>query len=173
MYVDFDLLDPQSRIWVYQADRLLTEVERSRLEVQLQQFCRTWKAHGRDLRASFRILHNRFVLLGADESHNAASGCSIDTSVAALREIGRALGIDLLNRQQVAFLRGDEVHCIALGRVRDAVGQGLLLPDTPVFNTLVSTAADLAEHWIKPAGNTWLARYFAGEKRTEDHTKSP
>lgn len=172
MYVDFNLLDPHSRIWVYQAERLLSKAETDRLESHLQQFCRTWKAHGRDLRASFRILHSRFVVLGADESHNAASGCSIDASVAVLREIGRVLDLDLLDRQQVCFLHGDEVHSIALARVRDAVGQGLLRPDTPVVNTLVSTVAELEEHWVKPAASTWLARYFSGEKSARDHTKS-
>ncbi|RYF58255.1 MAG: hypothetical protein EOO39_34485, partial [Cytophagaceae bacterium] len=81
MYVDFDKLPDTARVWVYQADRPLSDGEVNTISESLQQALNQWAAHGQPLLASAQVIENRFVVIGVDESYTLPSGCSIDASV--------------------------------------------------------------------------------------------
>lgn len=171
MFVDFERLGPAARLWVYQADRLLTKDEKSTIDEQMQDFCRTWKAHGRDLRSSAAVLHDVFLIVGVDETQNPVSGCSIDASVAAIRELGARLSIDFFDRLQVAYMNGGEVCVLKKGQIPGAIASGILEKETPVFSNTIAKAEDLATKWLMPAGSTWLSRLFtSAEKMTQPDT---
>ena len=80
MYVDFDTLKDNSRIWVYQSSREFNGDEVKAIEAKLKDFVNEWTRHGDDLKASFEIKYNHFIILAVDESFNQVSGCSIDAS---------------------------------------------------------------------------------------------
>jgi hypothetical protein len=166
MFIDFELLGPNARVWLYQADRILSDGEVLRINAYMHDFCRGWKAHGRDLVSSSTVLHNVFLIIGVDESHNEASGCSIDASIAVIRELGRRHSIDFFNRLQVAFLNGNEVRLLKKAEIPGAIKTGILMPETPVFNTLINQAAYLKTGWLVPAGQTWLSRFFTPDEKT-------
>jgi hypothetical protein len=46
--------------------------------------------------AGYQLVEQRVLALAADEARTAASGCSIDSRMAALRALGDQLGIDWL-----------------------------------------------------------------------------
>ena len=164
MYLPFEQLPGHSRLWVYQADRVLTAAEQELISTSLQEFCSGWKAHGHPLHTSFRISHGHFIIIAADEQAAGATGCSIDSSVRHLKQLGAQLGIDLFNRGQVAFLRGDQVDLAPVSGLKAAFTAGTLTPETLIFNTLVSTISEFETGWIIPAGRSWLSRYMPSEK---------
>ncbi len=86
-------LNDSARVWIYQADRPLkgTEIEEIRERGRL--FVASWAAHGEKLDAAIEVLHDRFVVLCADEAQVKASGCSIDRSVGFVRELESDLGL--------------------------------------------------------------------------------
>ena len=98
MFVDFDLLPPTARLWVYQANRPFTPGEERQLKAELSAFCDQWATHNKALRTSYSIERNQFLLMAVDDNHMLASGCSIDDSVHRVQEIGRNLGIDFFDR---------------------------------------------------------------------------
>src|SRR3954471_14253672 len=102
MYVPFESLSDNSRVWIYQANRRMSASEASSLDKLLQQFCGNWNAHGEPLKTSFRIEHDQFVVLCADEDYHAPSGCSIDSSVRILKEFQASAGVDFFDRTLVA-----------------------------------------------------------------------
>ncbi|UPT69069.1 MAG: hypothetical protein M0D57_10815 [Sphingobacteriales bacterium JAD_PAG50586_3] len=69
------------RVWIYQADRLLTDSEQQMLAEASAQFVAQWSAHGTPLTAAAQVLNGYFLVLGVDEAQAQASGCSIDKSV--------------------------------------------------------------------------------------------
>ncbi|MBT8312756.1 MAG: ABC transporter ATPase, partial [Eudoraea sp.] len=81
MFVDFKDLPDTSRIWIYQANRPFTEEELVEVHGFMKEFIEQWTAHGKDLQAGYEIRYRRFIILGLDQSHPSASGCSIDASV--------------------------------------------------------------------------------------------
>lgn len=164
MFIPFEAMQPLSRLWIYQSDRKFTTQEKAIITSQLQLFTEKWAAHGHPLKASFGIREDQFILLAADESHESASGCSIDDSVRTIQGIGNQVGVDLFNRNRVAFKSTNDIVLIPLTELKQAYHQGIWNEATPTFNNLVQTCGQIETEWIVPAGKTWIKRYVPAEK---------
>ena len=160
MFVPFESLPATSRVWIFQADRPLTADEMPVVEVRLRQFTDEWAVHGTPFDTSYLIRFNQFIILAADESRQNASGCSIDSSVRVLKEIEGLLGVQLFNRNLIAFKSGDNVVLIPLNELKQNFQSGILNEGTLTFNNLVSVKGDLETSWLVPAGETWVKRYI-------------
>ena len=160
MFVPFESLPPSARIWVFQSDRAFSDDELKIVNEKLRAFTNTWSVHGKPLPTSFRVDYNRFIILGADESHHATSGCSIDSSVRALKELEQLLSVNLLDRNLVAFMQDDRITVLPLQKLKENFSRGILTADTLTFNNLVATREQLDKSWLLPAGQTWIKRYM-------------
>lgn len=165
MWIDFDKIADDARLWVYQANRSLSPAEVETIEQALQPALQSWAAHGQSLLASAKVVENRFVLIAVDEDKALPSGCSIDTSVRFVQSIGQQLGqlgnpVDFMDRSAVYRAADGSVQALALPEIKAAVADGLLTPETTVFNTLVKSKAEFLSHWQVKAVDTWLKRYF-------------
>jgi hypothetical protein len=160
MYVPFNNIPDHSRIWIYQASRKLTGPERQRATDLLKAFCDTWTAHQQELKTSFTIEHDQFIILAADEDYHQPSGCSIDSSVRALKDLQNQLGVDFFDRTRVAFMVNDEVVTRPLANLRGVFESGELAADTLTFDNLVPSRGDLSRKWKTPVEKTWLAKYL-------------
>jgi hypothetical protein len=145
---------------VYQANRALTAAEVAAVETDLQPALANWAAHGQPLLASAKVVEGRFLLVAVDEGAGLPSGCSIDSSVHSVQQVGQSLGIDFMDRS-VTYLAADHtVQSLPLGGLKAAFADGTLTPETIVFNTLVKTKAEYLAAWHIPAAQTWLRRYI-------------
>ena len=99
----FDHFAPSSKVWVYQAERNLSSEEVAVADKAIEQFTEQWAAHSQELKAKGAILHQRFLVLMVDESQANASGCSIDSSVHFVQELGKHLSIDFFDRLNIAY----------------------------------------------------------------------
>ena len=160
MYVSFDELDNKARVWIYQSNRSLQPEEVNWLQKNAEVFAEKWAAHGSGLLASAKVLHNQFLVLAVDESNHGASGCSIDSSVAFVKQAQQELGVDFFDRSKVAFQLNEAIELIPLTELKNKIAEGLISNDLPTFNNLVATKKDMMESWIAPAKETWLERYF-------------
>jgi hypothetical protein len=160
MFVPFEKLSPESRVWVYQGSRAFTKDEATYLASALHAFCEQWSAHGEPLKSSFRIESNQFVIMAVDEDFHNPSGCSIDSSVSVLRQIHQATGIDLLDRTSVAFEIQGQTVLVPITQLKQQFQDGILKPESITFNTLITTKQDWTTRWKLPAQKTWLAKYL-------------
>lgn len=160
MYIPFNELPPQARLWIYQASRPLTPAEQAGIAPALQEFAAEWSAHGKALEASAELLYDRFLVLASNEDVTSASGCSIDKSVHFVRELEQQLHISFFDRTQLAFLKEGEVELVAMQELKTRVAAGEIDKNTLYFDTLVTNYGDLQQAWPRPVGNTWLSRYF-------------
>lgn len=160
MYTPFDNLPADSRIWIYQSSRKLTAQEKQLASATLKDFCESWTAHQQTLKTSFSIEHDQFIILAADEDYHQPSGCSIDTSVRALKDIQNQLGVDFFDRTRVAFLVNGSVTTHPLSRLKAVFESGELGGDTLTFDNLVPSRGDLTQRWKTPVEKTWLAKYL-------------
>lgn len=158
MYCPYDEMPGHSRLWIYAASRTLTEAEERTIGESITGFCEQWAAHGRPLRASWKIHRQRFILLLADEQAAGASGCSIDASTREIRSLGEKIGVDLFDRR-VPFIINDEVVPIGLGELKTLLADGAWSADTPVLPMHASTRLEWEEGPV-PAASTWLNRYL-------------
>ena len=160
MQFPFENMPSHARVWVYQANRNLNTAELEKAEEVLAGFTTDWNSHGHGLSSSYKVFYNRFVVLAVDEAAYGASGCSIDKSVNIIKELEQVIGVTLLDKMQIAYLKNDEIASLDFRNVKPAIADGTLLPDTVIFNNLVNSIEELQNSWKQAAGDSWLARYF-------------
>jgi hypothetical protein len=163
MYIPFSDIDFQSRVWIYQADRKLTDEEVGIITQTLKASLDGWEAHGKPLTASGKVFEHRFVVIAVDENDELPSGCSIDKSVHWIQAIGDSMQINFLDRS-LAYVGADhEIHTVPVPKIKQAVTDEILLPSTIIFDNQVTTKAQWMNHWKTAAADSWLNRYF-GQK---------
>lgn len=160
MYVPFENLPDTARIWIYQSDRQFTALEKDTISSTLITFTKQWTAHNQTLGASFAVLYDRFIVLAVDENINQASGCSIDGSVRAIRNLEGSLNVDLFNRLNVAFLKDEDVQIVPSAILSAKLDEGIWNGSSIVFDNTIRTKAELNSSWKVPAGSSWLKRYL-------------
>ena len=160
MFISFDSLPSNARLWIYQADRSLNPTEEKSLTIILQEFCAQWEAHGQPLKTSFKIEHHRFVILAVDENYSNASGCSIDGSVRIFKSLQQELGINFLDRSTVAFLLADEVKTFPLTELKNLFLSGRLTASSSTFNNLIERKSDFEKAWLTTVAQSWLVKYL-------------
>ncbi len=160
MNVPFEHLDPNSRIWIYQSTRKLNHEEQQFILENTRRFLDDWTAHGNDLQAGVKINYDQFIIIGVNEAVNEASGCSIDTSVNYIRELGKALNLDLLERSKVAFKNQANIELVDFSEIRKMIGQGNITPSSMVFNNAIASKAELENGWLLPVEKSWMKKYF-------------
>lgn len=157
---EFDTLPDNSKIWIYQSPRLLDPKEQEYLESTLLTFVNGWESHGNKVNASFKILHNLFVVIAADESSTMASGCSIDKSVHLMQKVGQDLGLDFFNRTNIAFMLGEEIAIEKLKEFKNGITSGKISGHTKVFNNTITQKLELTNNWKIEAQHSWLSQFF-------------
>lgn len=160
MYIPFEELSAESRVWIYQGSRPFTPHEEGLMSKALKNFCEQWNAHGQALKSSFRIEKNQFVIMSVDEDFHNPSGCSIDSSIGVLRQIHSATGVDLLDRSKVAFYLDDKVTLIPISELKSNFASGRLQASTITFNTLATTRAEWETKWQIAAEKSWMTKYL-------------
>lgn len=160
MQIPFDQMPKNARVWIYQADRVLSAQEQETINTTGNQFLAQWAAHGSDLKSAMNLLHDTFLIVAVDEGIHAASGCSIDSSVNFVKQLGEDLKINWFDRTKVAFIYEDEVFMESINNLKQTISAGKITQNTLTFNNLVQNVGEFDEKWLLPANETWLKRYF-------------
>lgn len=160
MYIPFEQLPSDARVWIYQADRAFSAEEEKMISAVLTDFCAQWMVHSQPLRTSYKIEYNHFIILSVDENAAQASGCSIDGSVRVIKELGAQLHIDFFNRLKSACLIDGRVAVLSRQEIAAAFSSGNVLSSTLTFNNLVATKGEFETTWKIGIENSWLAKYL-------------
>jgi len=161
MLTDFKNLPDDSRVWIYQTNRKFTEEEVTEIETKTASFLKEWTAHGSDLQAGFEIKHNRFIVIGLNQSIATASGCSIDASVRFIQTLEKEYNVDLMDKMNVTFYSGDYIAHKPLSDFRKMAKSKSVSKNTIVFNNLVNTKEEYLENWEVPAKESWHNRFLS------------
>jgi hypothetical protein len=152
----FEGFASNSRTWVYQSSRDLTDAEAEEVKNLASGFASEWKSHGTPLNAAAEVLYNRFLVMMVDEDAGTASGCSIDSSVAQIRSIEQKLNIDLFDRMNLAYLNSKgEMEAVHANSISRAVEHNVLDANSTVFNNMISSFAELQNSWRIPLNESW------------------
>lgn len=160
MWVNFDELPSQSRIWVFQSNRMMSSDEQSSINDGVKHFVQKWSTHGVQVLASHVLFHNCFVVIAADEQIQAASGCSIDSLTALFKSFGMQYNMSFFDRFSIAYKMEDEVVISNLDDFKQLIDDGRIKPDTLVFNNLIERRQDLSTKWELPLKESWQKRYL-------------
>ncbi|WP_428742487.1 ABC transporter ATPase [Tenacibaculum sp.] len=160
MFTEYKKLPQNSRVWVYQSDREFTQEEIEHISAKALIFIDNWTRHGDDLKGSFTIKYNQFLVLGVDENFNNVSGCSIDASVRFIQELEKELNLDLMDKMNISFKDGENINIVKLTEFQNFAKEQKITSETVVFNNMVNTKKDFETKWEVPAKQSWHARFL-------------
>lgn len=160
MFTEYKNLPSNSRVWIYQSNRAFSDSEIAFITEKATAFINNWTRHGDDLKGSFTIKYNQFLILAVDENFNNVSGCSIDASVRFVQQLEQALQLDLMDKMNITFKDGDNINLIKLPQFQEFVKSNKINEETIVFNNLVATKADFENNWEVPAKQSWHKRFL-------------
>ncbi len=160
MYVPFENLPEESKIWIYQSNRKFTDEEFAAIKSDLKLFIESWEAHGNNLESSFELKYNRFIILAVNQEVQMATGCAIDRSVAFIQDLEKKYNVDLLDKMNVTFKLGEHVAHKTLIDFKKMAKDKAVTENTIVFNNLINNIAEYNESWEVPAMDSWHSRFF-------------
>ncbi len=149
-----------SRVWVYQSDRKLSDNEVQQIQNQLDNFAIGWTAHNNQLKAKAEIRYNRFLILIVDENQAGATGCSIDKSVNFMKWLEQQFNITLFDRFNLAYRDGEEVLSAPRHSFEELLKEGKLNKESIVFNNMVQNLNELQTKWEVPFKDSWHIQLF-------------
>lgn len=156
-----------ARIWMYTANRVLTDTECKAVQTALLAFRESWAAHGSPLRSESAILLNQVVVLAVDEEPQIATGCSIDASVDALRGLKEAAptlaDLDVLDRSWVVYKEEKDAPEWKRARLHDFWAMrkaGTLTDDAQILDSTLTNLGALRKEGVKRLADSWHAQMW-------------
>ncbi|MEE9371733.1 MAG: hypothetical protein V3V00_01640 [Saprospiraceae bacterium] len=155
----FNSLSDSSRVWIYRSDRKLAPNETIQVSKWIEQFINQWTAHNHTLKAHGSVYHDRFIVILLDEESSAqASGCSIDSQVRFVKDVGESLKIDFFDRLHFDFIIDNKVITIHKDEVQPKISSGDIDKNILVLNHLVKTKSQFINEWSVPLSESWHQR---------------
>ena len=160
MYIPFENLPEESKIWIYQSNRKFSDAEFSEIETDVRAFLDSWEAHSVSLESSYQMKYNRFIIIAVNQEVQAATGCSIDKSVQFIQKLEQKYNVELLDKMNVTFKNGEHIAHKSLIDFKKMAKEKAVTENTIVFNNLVNTIQEYNESWEVPAMDSWHSRFF-------------
>ncbi|MCW3125992.1 MAG: transporter ATPase [Bacteroidetes bacterium] len=160
---NFAHLPHSARVWVYQADRAFAPSESAQIAQEIKTFVSQWLAHKAKVIGDGELLFDRFVILAADEEKLQVSGCSIDSTVRFIKELGTKYNVNFFDRFYTCYIQDREVKGLDFESFKKEVASGTITDDTLVFNNLVTTIDALNSQWQIPLSLSWHKKFVGQE----------
>jgi hypothetical protein len=149
MVVTFDKISDESRIWIFQSNRLIADLDIESLKTQIDIFLSSWTSHGNQLMVASKIKYNLFIIIALDQS------CSIDKLASFIKNIENDYQISLLDRLDISFRDKNKISVIRLDDFKRKILEKKINNDTIVFNNLINLKSDLTDNWEIPLNRSW------------------
>jgi len=119
----------------------------------------SWKKEEETFRASYQILHDRFIVFFADEDSKIANQ-DLDAQVAFILQLQETYEIELLDKMNVCFKQGEYIQYKDLKEFKKLLKNKSVSDKTIVFDNLIQTKYDLENFWEVPITESWYNRFL-------------
>ncbi|MDL1913622.1 MAG: hypothetical protein FDW93_03750 [Bergeyella sp.] len=152
------------RVLIYPASRPLLPRESKLLSERLFDFLSQWKAHEKQLSASFKIEKNQFLVVCVDEEKEPASGCSIDALGKLIKSFDEEFSLGFFDRMKVCYQEKGKIKTLSLQEFKTQLKNGYLSDKIEVFDFSKSTYAQFLSGFLLPLEESWASSLYLGKK---------
>jgi|TARA_B110000240_G_scaffold158023_1_gene175933 hypothetical protein len=160
MYVAYNSLPENSKVWVYPSNRKFYPNEIEEIEVKIKAFIESWKSEDDNFKASYQFLYQRFIIFIVDIDTVALTNEDIDTSVSFILSLQETYDVSLLDKMNVCFKQGEFVQYKELKDFKKLLKNKALTGKSIIFDNLISIKQDLENHWEMPIEESWYNRFL-------------
>lgn len=144
-----------SKIWVYQSARELTDQEAVSINNQVNVFLNEWDSHGNIVKSAYALPYNRFIVILADDTMDRLCGSAGDRLFQFAKYIDTEYNLSLMDRMMTSYRDGEEIKTVDINTFRELIKSGEVNEETTVFNNVVTTLEDFSKNWEGPLKNSW------------------
>lgn len=159
MIVDYTTLTNEAKVWVYPSSRKFYPQELDALHKKLTYFITHWKKEDENFKASYQLLHNRFIIFLADENSQLSSA-DIDQQVAFVLQLQKDYEIELLDKMNVCFKQAEFIQYKNVKDFKELIKNNSVNYKTIVFDNLIQTKYELENYWEVPITESWYNRFL-------------
>ncbi|MBT5099950.1 MAG: ABC transporter ATPase [Polaribacter sp.] len=160
MYVDYNALPENAKVWVYPSNRKFYPNEIEEIEEKIKNFIESWKSEDENFKASYQFLYQRFIIFIVDVDAIALTNEDIDTSVSFILSLQETYDVSLLDKMNVCFKQGEFVQYKELKDFKKLLKNKALTGKSIIFDNLISIKQDLDNHWEMPIEESWYNRFL-------------
>ena len=160
MFVDFEEIPEDAKVWVYPSSRKFYPNEIEALEEKVKTFVENWKADDLTFKASYKILYNRFIVFTADDIATELSNADMDAAVSLILNLQETYEVALLDRMNVCFKQGEHVQYKDLKDFKKLLKNKALTGKSIIFDNLVNTKQDFDNYWEITIEESWYNRFL-------------
>ncbi|MEX1192390.1 MAG: hypothetical protein WEA99_10485 [Brumimicrobium sp.] len=132
-----------SRVWLYQTNRPLTNNETEIISKSLEEFIQEWAAHGNKLWGDAAVINPYFVAIAVNDKLTPPSGCSIDASVKKMKELGELVEVDFFTRMKIAIDTESGIQQIDFNELKDRED----IDAIKIYDPLMSSLGEIRNNW--------------------------
>lgn len=159
MFVDFNSLSEESKVWIYPSSRKFYPQEIDGLNEKLQHFVENWKSDQPDFKASVVLKYQRFIIFSSEEN-TTLTNADIDAQVAFILQLQQEYEVELLDKMNVCFKQGEYTQYKELKDFKKLIKNKAVTGKTIVFDNLVQTKGELENYWEVPITESWYGRFI-------------
>lgn len=159
-FPDLSAFDDQSRIWLFQLDRPLSDEVCNLIYNDVKTYVDSWQSHGDKVQATTAVIANRFILLLADERNTSVGGCSTDVMMRFIQHLQAEYKVNLLDRFLVYYIDGEEILSANMHVLLQKIRNEELPADILIFDALITTKSEFDSNWVKPLNQSWVKRFL-------------
>ncbi|MDB0600462.1 ABC transporter ATPase [Tenacibaculum maritimum] len=159
MFVKYDELSEDAKIWVYPSNRKFYSQELGELEDKLKRFVSAWKYDDENFKVSYKLFYNRFIVFLVEEGVSLLSS-DVDKQVTFILELEQAFKVALLDKMNVCFKQGEFVQYKDLKDFKKLLKNKAITGKSIVFDNLIQTKYELENYWEVPIKDSWYKRFL-------------
>ena len=160
MFVDYKSISDDAKVWIYPSSRKFYPTEINEIENKIKSFVDSWKSDDENFKVSYQFLHNRFIVLIADDENSPMSNLDIDASVSFILELQETYKVELLDKMNVCFKQGEFVQYKELKDFKKLIKNRAVTAKTIIFDNLISNNHDFKNFWETPIEDSWYNRFL-------------
>ncbi|WP_288956300.1 ABC transporter ATPase [uncultured Polaribacter sp.] len=160
MFVDYSKIPDDAKIWIYPSSRKFYNTEIEVIENKIAAFITSWKSNDEDFKASYQFLHNRFIILFADDEKSILTNSDIDASVSFILKLQEEYEVELLDKMNVCFKQGKFVQYKELKDFKKLLKDKAVTGKTIIFDNLITTKQDFENYWEVTVEDSWYNRFL-------------
>jgi hypothetical protein len=156
MYISFEKLSNEARIWIYQADKPLQSNEVEGITQMVEAFLENWTSHGRQLQAGYMIYDAFFLVIGVEKEDFELSCCVTDSVIQLLQQIACKWEINFLRRDKIVIKMTQGLVSMSINEMKKKLETGEINKDMYTFDNTITCKKALAEKWLLPIKSAWF-----------------
>lgn len=143
-----------SKVWVFYSVKPFS----SSLQSSITDFINQWKSHGDKVEAKGYIIDQHIVLIVADYHYSSVSGCSTDSLVRFIQQLGLQESINFFDRELVVYLDKQSIHITTIDKLIE------LDNDTLIFNPFFINLEDWRENFVQKIQESKYKRFVKKDR---------